>query len=53
MSAIFQPILVYIVLIFAAVYALWRIYRAWTKPDECTSACTDCPLKQNCTKQPK
>ncbi len=53
MSAIIQSTLAFLA-IFAAIFAaMWLMNRAWKHPEECNSGCTDCPLKENCTKPEK
>ncbi len=50
MSSIIQSTLAFIA-IFAAIFAaMWLMNRAWKHPEDCSSGCTNCPLKENCTK---
>ncbi len=53
MSAIIQSILAFLA-IFAAIFgAMWLMNRAWKHPEECNSGCSDCPLKEGCSKPEK
>ncbi len=53
MEEILQSILAFIAIFGAIFAAMWLMNRAWKHPEACHSGCTDCPLKQECTKPEK